>query len=181
MQISWGTVATFRAYSFLCSISQGHSCHGGSQTVDKKQVFYFLMAPPSYRTTNIMSKVDLGLIWCLKQVKGFILKFPISESFCWGIQNYMRYIKYWFFFTSGGSVDDVLVRFLLIAQIIKDANLICILFSVKHSQTFWESWMSLSNVYTYPFNQQLVMKTYVESHDKKPKICLDKILTFLYQ
>ena len=29
--------------------------------------------------------------------------------------------------------------------------------------------MSLSNVYAYPFNQQLVMKTYVESHDKKPK------------
>ena len=58
----------------------------------------------------------------------------------------------------------------LVAQIIKDANLICILFSVKHLQTFWESWMSLSNVYTYPFNQQLVMKTYVESHDKKPKV-----------
>ena len=74
-----------------------------------------------------------------------------------------------FFFTSGGSVDDVLVRLSLVAQIIKDAHLICILFSVKHLQTFWESWMSLSNVYTYPFNQQLVMKTYVESHDKKRK------------
>ena len=51
------------------------------------------MAPPSYRITN-MSKVDLELIWCLKQVKGFILKFPINESFCWCIQNYMRYIQY---------------------------------------------------------------------------------------
>ena len=44
-----------------------------------------------------------------------------------------------FFFTSGGSVDDVLVRLSLVAQIIKDAHLICILFSVKHLQTFWES------------------------------------------
>ena len=43
------------------------------------------------------------------------------------------------FFTSGGSVDDVLVRLLLFAQIIKNGNLMCILFSVKHSQTFWES------------------------------------------
>ena len=32
-----------------------------------------------------------------------------------------------------------------------------------------ESCMSLPNVYTYPFNQQLVMKTYLESHNKKPK------------
>ena len=63
------------------------------------------------------------------------------------------------FFNSGGSVDDVLVRLSLVVQIIKDANLMCISFSVKHSQTFWESWMSLSNLYTYLFNQQLVIKT----------------------
>ena len=43
------------------------------------------------------------------------------------------------FFTSGGVVDDVLVRLLLIKQIIKDANLMSISFSVKHPQTFWES------------------------------------------
>ena len=43
------------------------------------------------------------------------------------------------FFTSGGSVDDILVRLSLVVQIIKDANLMCISFSVKHSQTFWES------------------------------------------
>ena len=42
-------------------------------------------------------------------------------------------------FTSGGSVDDILVRLSLVAQIIKDANLMCISFSVKHSQLFWES------------------------------------------
>ena len=29
--------------------------------------------------------------------------------------------------------------------------------------------MSLSNLYTYLFNQQLVMKIQVESHDKKPE------------
>ena len=63
------------------------------------------------------------------------------------------------FFNSGGSVDDVLVKLSLVLQIIKDANLMWISFSVKHSQTFWESWMSLSNLYTYLFNQQLVMKT----------------------
>ena len=43
-----------------------------------------------------------------------------------------------FFFTSGGSVDDVLVRLLLIEEIISDANLMCISFSVKHPQTFQE-------------------------------------------
>ena len=42
-------------------------------------------------------------------------------------------------FTSGGGVDDVLVRLSLIEQIIKDANLMCISFSVKHPQTFWKS------------------------------------------
>ena len=43
------------------------------------------------------------------------------------------------FFPSGGGVDDVLKRLLLIKQIIKDLNLMCISFSVKHPQTFWES------------------------------------------
>ena len=43
-----------------------------------------------------------------------------------------------FFFTSAGSVDDVLVRLLLIEEIISDANLMCISFSVIHPQTFQE-------------------------------------------
>ena len=43
------------------------------------------------------------------------------------------------FFTSGGGVDDMLVRLSLIDQISKDANLMCISFSVKHPQTFGES------------------------------------------
>ena len=43
------------------------------------------------------------------------------------------------FFPSGGGVDDVLVRLFLMEQIIKDVNLMCISFSVKHPQTFWES------------------------------------------
>ena len=43
------------------------------------------------------------------------------------------------FFPSGGGVDDVLVRLSLIKQIIKDVNLMCISFSVKHPQIFWES------------------------------------------
>ena len=40
------------------------------------------------------------------------------------------------FFPSGG--DDVLMRLLLIKQIIKDVNLMCISFSVKHPQIFLE-------------------------------------------
>ena len=49
-------------------------------------------------------------------------------------------------FTLGGGVDDVLVRLLLFEQIINDANLMSISFSVKHPQAFWESQMSLSNI-----------------------------------
>ena len=41
------------------------------------------------------------------------------------------------FFPSGG--DEVLMRLSLIKQIIKDINLMCISFSVKHPQTFSES------------------------------------------
>ena len=39
----------------------------------------------------------------------------------------------------GGGVDDVLVRLSLIKQIMKDVNFMCISFSVKHPQIFWES------------------------------------------
>ena len=41
-----------------------------------------------------------------------------------------------FFFNSGESVDDVLVRLSLVVQIIKDANLMCISFSVKIHRHF---------------------------------------------
>ena len=44
-----------------------------------------------------------------------------------------------FFFTSGGGVDDMLVRLSLVEEIIKNANLMCISFSVKHPQTFGKS------------------------------------------
>ena len=71
-----------------------------------------------------------------------------------------------FFFTSGGGVVDMLVRLFISEQIIKDANFMCFLFSVKHPQKFRELRMSLSdisrtifNVYTYTFNPQLVIKT----------------------
>ena len=42
-------------------------------------------------------------------------------------------------FPTGGGVDDVFVTLSLIKQIIKDVNLMCIAFSVKHPQIFWES------------------------------------------
>ena len=79
------------------------------------------------------------------------------------------------FFPLGWGVDEVLVRLSLIEQIIKDVNLMCIWFRVRHLQMFQESWISLSNMaittcnmYTYPFSPQLVIKT-VKNHDKKPK------------
>ena len=43
------------------------------------------------------------------------------------------------FFPPGEGVDDVLVRLPLIKKIIKDVKLMCIAFSVKHPQIFWES------------------------------------------
>ena len=70
----------------------------------------------------------------------------------------------------------VLVRLLSIEQIVKDANSMCISLSVKHPQAFQKSCLSLlnvsrpfSNIYTYPSNPQLLIKTQVESHDKKSK------------
>ena len=41
------------------------------------------------------------------------------------------------FFPSGD--DGVLMRLSLIKQIIRDFNMMCISFSVKHPQIFWES------------------------------------------
>ena len=43
------------------------------------------------------------------------------------------------FLPSGGVVDDVLVRLPLIKQTIKDVSSMCLSFSVKHPQIFWES------------------------------------------
>ena len=43
------------------------------------------------------------------------------------------------FSPSGGVVDDMLVRLSLIKQIIKHINLMCISFSIKYPQIFWES------------------------------------------
>ena len=43
------------------------------------------------------------------------------------------------FFPSGGSVDDVLVKWSLIKQIMKDVNVMWFSFSVKHPHIFWES------------------------------------------
>ena len=59
-----------------------------------------------------------------------------------------------------------IIKFTTVQQIVKGANLMCISFSDKHPQTSWESRLSLSNMsrtisnmYTYPFNPQLVIKT----------------------
>ena len=79
------------------------------------------------------------LIWCLKQVKDFILKFSINEV-TFEVHKIIKFtICDTLFFTSCGVVDEVLVRLYLIVQIIKDANWMCISFNVKHPQKFWES------------------------------------------
>ena len=118
---------------------------------------------------------------CLKQNNDFILKFPINGSFCWGTQNYyMSYTQDCFFtsckssmiiclindnLTNTSSTDEILVMLSLMEEIIKDANSMWISFSVKQPQTFLESWMSfsnmfstISNMYTYTFNPKLVIK-----------------------
>ena len=42
------------------------------------------------------------------------------------------------FLNLGGDVDEMLVRLSLVEEIIKDANLMCISFSVKHPQALLE-------------------------------------------
>ena len=55
------------------------------------------------------------------------------------VQKIIKCARYSFvFFSSSGSVDDVLLRLLLIKQIIKDVNLVCMAFSVKHPQILWD-------------------------------------------
>ena len=45
------------------------------------------------------SRTTVMLIWCLKQVKNFILEFLVNGSFCWGTQNHwIYYIQYCFFY-----------------------------------------------------------------------------------
>ena len=60
----------------------------------------------------------------------------------------MYYLQYCLF-TSGGGVDDVLVRLALVAQFIQDANLMCISSSVKLPETFRESCSNLQSHYTF--------------------------------
>ena len=77
------------------------------------------------------------LIWYLKQVKKFILKFPTNRSFCWGKQNYyMNYIQYcFFFFTSGRGVDDVLMSLLLLNKLSR--------------MLIWYTFHSVSNIHRH--------------------------------
>ena len=79
------------------------------------------------------------LIWCLKQVKDSILKVPRKFKFLLGYTKLLNVLyPVLFLLTSDESDDDVLVRLSLIEQLIKDANLMSISFSVKYPQTFWE-------------------------------------------
>ena len=67
------------------------------------------------------------LIWCLKQVKHFRLKFLINGSFFGGRQSYQIYYNTIFLLQV-----NVLMRLSLIEKIFKDANMMCISFIVKH-------------------------------------------------
>ena len=73
------------------------------------------------------------------------------------------------FFTSTVGADEVLVRLQLIKQIIKDANSMCISFSVSGIVNENMS-RFISSLYTYPFNPQLVIKIQNESHYKNPNV-----------
>ena len=77
---------------------------------------------------------------------------------------------FFFFFISGRDIADELVRLVLVAEIIKNANLMCISFSVKYPHIFGESSLSSSNMtrtianmyICLPFTSQLIqlmMKT----------------------
>ena len=57
------------------------------------------------------------------------VSFEVDKIIKWAIYSTV-------FFPSGG--DDMLMRLSLIKQIIKDVNLMCISFSAKHAQIFWE-------------------------------------------
>ena len=56
----------------------------------------------------------------------------------------------------------MLERLLLIKQIIKDATLMCISFSVKHPQTFWELRMSLSDMSRNYFQYVYIFTIYTD-------------------
>ena len=79
------------------------------------------------------------LIWCLKQVKGFILKFSTRVKLLLRDTKLLNLLYIILFFTLGGSIDEAMVRFQLIKEIIRYANSICISFSVKDPQRLRES------------------------------------------
>ena len=87
------------------------------------------------------------------------------------VQKIMLY-RVLFFFPSGGGVDDFINQW-GVEVVINQTNCQECNFDVHciQCQAFSESWISLSNMsraipnmYTYPFNSQLVI-----NHDKKPK------------
>ena len=86
----------------------------------------------------------------------------------------MYYIQHGFFFTSGGDVDYMLVSLSLIKQIIKDTNLMWILFSVRHVQRFGNRdwiWPIYSNLFPIFIHIHLTHSWWKKnkSHDKKQK------------
>ena len=85
-------------------------------------------------TTTIM------LIWCLKQLKDFILKFSISGSF------FSFFLSILVSFPSG----DVLMRLPTVEQIIIDTNMIFISFIIIHWQPYI-SWIMSDFVKLYTF------------------------------
>ena len=86
------------------------------------------------------------------------------------------------FFTLGGGVDDKLVRLPLIEQIIKDVNLMCISFSVKHPQyqtSLIVCWCPFVTIFKYSnlqshytfFQLHQIVKDIVPILYNKPCIC----------
>ena len=54
------------------------------------------------------------------------------------VHKIIKCVIYCIYFSAGGSYD-VMVKLPLIKQIVKDINLMCISFSVKHPQVSWKS------------------------------------------
>ena len=76
------------------------------------------------------------LIWWLKQLQDFILKYS-KMGVSVEVHKIIKFtICNTIFFTSGGGNDEVLVTLSLIEQVIKDVSSMCILFSVKCPELF---------------------------------------------
>ena len=88
------------------------------------------------------------LIWCLKEVKNFILKFSLNWSFFSGRQNYLNYYNTFYFrWRCWWSVGEVVVTWS------KDTDTMCISFSC-----------SVSNIQRHTFQEKRSLSEYHKNY-----------------